>query len=49
MHNIENGRIQKIMMDFTPLGETPTLIPQEIRGVVKALMEMQEEDSLPRG
>ena len=29
---------------FYPLGETPTLLLQEIRGAVKALKEMQEED-----
>ena len=29
---------------FYPLGENPTLLPQEIRGFVKALKEMQEED-----
>jgi len=29
---------------FYPHGETPTLIPQEIRGAIKALKEMQEED-----
>ena len=29
---------------FYPLGETPTLLPQEIKGAVKNLKEMQEED-----
>ena len=29
---------------FYPLGETPTLLPQEIRGAVRAFKEMQEED-----
>ena len=34
---------------FYPLGETPTLLPQEIRGVVKTLKEMQEEDYFLKG
>ena len=34
---------------FYPLGEAPTLIPQEIWGDVKALKEMEEEDQLLRG
>ena len=34
---------------FYRLGETPTLLPREIRGVVKALKEMEEEDQLLRG
>ena len=29
---------------FYPLGEIPTLLPQEIRGVVKALREMEGHD-----
>ena len=29
---------------FYLLGETPTPLPRDIRGVVKALKEMQEED-----
>jgi len=29
---------------FYPLGETPTLLPQEIRGAIKALKEMWGED-----
>ena len=34
---------------FYPLGETPTLLPQELKGVVKALKEMEEEDHFLRG
>ena len=34
---------------FYPLGETPTLIPEEIRGPVKYLKEMEGEDQLLRG
>ena len=34
---------------FYPLGETPTLLPQELRGVVKDLKEMEEEDQFLRG
>ena len=30
--------------DFYPLGGTPTLLPHEIRGAVKALKERLEED-----
>ena len=29
---------------FYPLQKTPTLLPQEIRGAIKDLKEMQEED-----
>ena len=29
---------------FYPLGETPTLLPQEIRGAVRALKEIQAKD-----
>ena len=44
MHKIENGRMQKRIKVFTPLGKLPHFFLRKSGGAVKTLKEMQEED-----